>query len=338
MNMDMQLISKLDKWPSYHPARNVTDLLACEAPPFNECAVPKEFVNVVITETLSAHRHSTVYGAHFTNKDGVAWDIAGERVKVAVKIGSLYPIALETKVYCAMQPIQGRVIPRMFVFLRADNGTEEGLGCLIIERFGKAVNMPLDMLERSEKVIILSHLQNMHNMGFIHRDLDSRNVLYRDEEFRIIDLEDMTVNHHKDCKVFPSLLDFAVAPAYFQQEVNDYICGTLIRQARETLRFWDDDIACVRDFKIKKGPDIPTERLMASLFPMFMVYYYTKGPELKDMIEEYFRRIQKLVSEGYTYEKLEAVALDVMEQVRADARARCVISFSRITTPLLNNT
>lgn len=58
------------------------------------------------------------------------------------------------------------------------------------------------------------------------------------------------------------------------------------------------------------------------------------------MLVDYFQRIQKLVSQGYTFEKLEAEALDVMEQVRADAKERCVVSFFllRITVPLLSKT
>ncbi|KAE9402658.1 hypothetical protein BT96DRAFT_990893 [Gymnopus androsaceus JB14] len=140
-------------------------------------------------------------------------------------------------------------------------------------------------------------------MGFVNRDPDSRNVLYHDKEFRIIDLEDI-------------LLDFTAAPAYFQKDTNDDIYDTLICQARDTLEFWDNgtvfpdpssphansqnviDIVHVRDFKFKKDPYIPTERLMASLFPMFMVYYYTRGIELKNMVEDYFRRIQTLVKQG----------------------------------------
>lgn len=81
----------------------------------------------------------------------------------------------------------------------------------------------------------------MHDLGFVHDNLDGPNVLHRDKEFRIInlDLANMTVNHHHDCNVYPSLLDFNTSPSYFQPYMNEQLCDSLLLQAADTLHFWD---------------------------------------------------------------------------------------------------
>ena len=149
----MPITIKLANPPrEFHRAEAVTHLLAYKNAPFNERAFSTAFTNIVITETLSAHRRSTVYGGHLLDKKGRAWLEDGKQVDVVIKMGSIQAVTAEARRYYGMRHLQGSVLPRMYGLLKAAEGDKKRrMGLLVLERFGTSLGVPLDILERSEK-------------------------------------------------------------------------------------------------------------------------------------------------------------------------------------------
>lgn len=152
----MIIVLKLGSYLRKHRAESVTRLAKCATPPLDRHAWPAEF-NIVLTEIVRANSHSTVYGACFEDEQGIVWKEDNKRVHAVVKMGNLKDIAEEAFRYCCMQSLQGRVIPRMFGFLKAFDGTQDGMGCLLLEHWGQALKIPLYMLEKSEKQVFAMH-------------------------------------------------------------------------------------------------------------------------------------------------------------------------------------
>lgn len=148
----MNLISKLSKASPHHRAASITKTVKCTTPPLDQRTWPVEY-NIVLTEILSENSHSTVYGAHFESKSGGVWNENGTRVDAVLKMGNLKAMTREAFCYADMKELQGSVLPHMFGFLKAYDGTAEGMGCLVLERFGKALEIPLNMLEKGEKYV-----------------------------------------------------------------------------------------------------------------------------------------------------------------------------------------
>ena len=82
-------------------------------------------------------------------------------------------------------------------------------------------------------------MQSIHNAGYIHFDLEPRNVLRRNGEFRIIDLEDMYDQHHSACSHFPGLFDFNKSPLSCEPWIDDSLCTCLAMHIQERLNLWD---------------------------------------------------------------------------------------------------
>jgi hypothetical protein len=82
-------------------------------------------------------------------------------------------------------------------------------------------------------------MQCIHNAGYMHFDLEPRNVLRRNGEFRIIDLEDMDDQHRSGCTHFPGLFDFNSSPLSCEPWVHDSLCIYLVMQLQECLKLWD---------------------------------------------------------------------------------------------------
>jgi hypothetical protein len=135
----------------FHRAKAVTHLLAFKDAPFNERVFSKTFTNIVITETLSARRRSTVYGGHLCDKEGGAWLEDGKQADIVVKMGSMKAITTEARRYHEMRHLQGSVLPRMYGLLKAAEGDRKRrMGLLVLERFGTSLRVPLKILERPE--------------------------------------------------------------------------------------------------------------------------------------------------------------------------------------------
>ena len=82
----------------------------------------------------------------------------------------------------------------------------------------------------------------------------------------------------------------------------------------------------IHNFQFERSNDLPTERLMIALFPHFLSDYYRGGPELESMMEDYYKRIQRLVAQGCKFEELKTAAPALVEEIRRAARERCVFS------------
>lgn len=88
------------------------------------------------------------------------------------------------------------------------------------------------------RVIILNHLEAIHNLGVIHCDFEERNILQRGKEFRIVDFDRALDEHLCRAPVgvvhdFNDLGDDLSAPELQK------ICSILYVQGRN-MSFWDD--------------------------------------------------------------------------------------------------
>ncbi|KAF9068151.1 hypothetical protein BDP27DRAFT_839856 [Rhodocollybia butyracea] len=155
---------------------------------------PPHFDTVFFAEILNEGNDSTVYGGHLLDEHG------NNVHEIIIKLGKLEQMQREAENYVRLRSLQGRVIPYMLCYCVADRGNGNGhWGCLVIERFGAQLDVPIEYMEIPEQATLLNHFRDIHNEGLTHNDFESRNILQKDKEFRVIDLESLTVHVCTKC-------------------------------------------------------------------------------------------------------------------------------------------
>ncbi|KAF8916388.1 hypothetical protein CPB85DRAFT_282874 [Mucidula mucida] len=214
--------------------------------------VPEAFDIIVITECLHATKNSSVYTGYFTDRGGKRY----EEYDVAFKFGDEEQLCQEAEKYDKMFRLQGKAIPRLVGLAFADLTRGGFLACLMTEKFGSALDCKLISLARSEKAIILNHLQSVHDKRLIHADFKESNVLQRGSEFRLVDFDHMQETHK--CTGSGKAIDFTQQPNSFSMEDWRAICP-YVRVPALDMDFWDDGTVFFKGYFGKRRAYRPLE-------------------------------------------------------------------------------
>ncbi|KAF9018047.1 hypothetical protein BDZ89DRAFT_1140280 [Hymenopellis radicata] len=252
--------------------------------------VPKAFDSIVITECLHATENSSVYSGYFLDRQGKRY----EEYDVAFKFGDEEQLCREAEKYDKMFRLQGKAIPRLIGLAFAKRTRGGYFACLMTEKFGSSLDCDLISLARSDKAIILSHLQSVHDKGLIHADFKESNVLQRGSEFRLVDFDHMRETHK--CTASGKVINFSEQPDSFSMEDWDAICA-YVRVPALDMDFWDDGTVFVKGYSWKKE-GLPSARIMELLFPKVLRTKYDDTKELPDLLLRYFKHVQILLESG----------------------------------------
>ncbi|KAF8916435.1 hypothetical protein CPB85DRAFT_1432119 [Mucidula mucida] len=268
--------------------------------------VPQAFDIIVITECLHATKNSSVYSGYFVDREGKRY----EEYDVAFKFGDDEQLCQEANKYEKMFRLQGKAIPRLIGLAFADRARGGYMGCLMTEKFGSALDCDLISLARSDKAIILNHLQSIHDRGLIHADFKESNVLQRGSEYRLVDFDHMRETHR--CTATGKAVDFREQPDTLSIEAWDVICAS-VRGLGMAMDFWDDGTVFVNGYTWKKE-GLPSARIMELLFPDILKDKYDGTKELPEILQLYFKHIQTLLDSGtHSLERLR----DNIDQIAA---------------------
>ncbi|KAF8916369.1 hypothetical protein CPB85DRAFT_1432058 [Mucidula mucida] len=251
--------------------------------------VPATFDNVIITECLSATENSSVYSGYFLDRGGKRY----EDYDVAFKFGDEAQLCHEAEKYDKMSRLQGKAIPHLIGLAFAKLTRGGYFACLMTEKFGSSLDCKLISLMRSEKAIILNHLQSVHDKGLIH-DFKESNVLQRGTEFRLVDFDHMRETHK--CTGSRDVIDFAQQPESFTMEDWRAICP-YVRVPALDMDFWDDGTVSVKGYRWKKD-GLPSARIMKLLFPRALHAKYDDTKQLSELLQLYFKHVQTLLQSG----------------------------------------
>ncbi|KAF9019676.1 hypothetical protein BDZ89DRAFT_1072806 [Hymenopellis radicata] len=286
--------------------------------------VPKAFDTIVITECLHATENSSVYSGYFVDRQGKRY----EEYDVAFKFGDDGQLCLEAEKYDKMSKLQGKAIPRLIGLAFAKRTRGGYLGCLMTEKFGSSLDCKLISLARSEKAIILNHLQAIHDKRLIHADFKERNILQRGAEFRIVDFDHMRETHK--CTASGKAVDFTEQPESLSVEDWDVICA-YVRVPGLDMDFWDDGMFFVKGYIWKKD-GLPSGRIMKLLFPRALHAKYDDG--VSDLLLRYFKHVQILLETGrHDLEYLKAHINEIAAQVEKEWRRSTSKPLARSTRP-----
>ncbi|KAF9019670.1 hypothetical protein BDZ89DRAFT_309036 [Hymenopellis radicata] len=255
---------------------------------------------------------SSVYSGYIEDDEGERYEY-----DVAFKFGEVGRVRFEAEQYARMARLQGTAIPRLFGLAFAKTKRGGYYACLMTERFGSSLDCALISLARSEKAIILSHLQAVHDTGLLHANFRERNVLQRGEDFRLVDFDQMRESH--TCSVPDERPDFYDMPDVFTDEARQTICRYVRIHARN-MDFWDEGTVVVGGYLFQKE-GLPSGRIMDDVFPRIYFRRY-KGDDLNDLLCHYFKHVQTLLERGecdvqYLKARIDETAALVEPQWRA---------------------
>ncbi|THH23264.1 hypothetical protein EUX98_g7919 [Antrodiella citrinella] len=208
------------------PLRDGFQLYSCS---MSETLLESQTID--ISGVLYAGRKSTVYA-------GVC-NYGGKPLEIALKFAKIEQNRPEVEAYNKLFVLQGKTIPKLYGMLCSDEVGDNVINCLILERFGKPLDLPFCFLPREDLAQILDHVKAIHALGVRHDDFAERNVLVdSDGQYRITDL---TLLPHKDEKcgwtyVFKDHVD----PKYedINTEAESSHCEE-INSLASSMGFWD---------------------------------------------------------------------------------------------------
>ncbi|KAF9018038.1 hypothetical protein BDZ89DRAFT_362446 [Hymenopellis radicata] len=275
--------------------------------------VPKAFDTIVITECLHATENSSVYSGYFVDRQGKRY----EEYDVAFKFGDEEQLCREAEKYDKMFRLQGEAIPRLIGLAFAKRTRGGYFACLMTEKFGSSLDCKLISLARSEKAIILNHLQSLHDKGLIHADFKESNVLQRGSDFRLVGFDNMRETHK--CTASDEAVDFTEQPDSLSVEDWNVICA-YVRVPALDMNFWDHGKVSVKGY-IWKKEGLPPARIMKLLFPRPLHAKYDDINEVSDLLLCYFKHVQILLESGRRdLEYLEAHINETAAQVEKEWR------------------
>lgn len=183
----------------------------------------------------------------------------GQKIEVAVKFSASVDEALvEAANYGLLEALQGTMIPRLYgVLFGFEKSSDDQVACLVMERFGSKLRLQLHQLDAVSRCVtnssnvfgsltetfprrgkILNCLRDIHYAGLSHVDFAKRNVVTKDDEFRIIDLADMEP-HEGPCNWNMDFVENARRHFSFSEQSDCAImCPTLFGAANEAL-YWE---------------------------------------------------------------------------------------------------
>ena len=130
--------------------------------------LPPQEIRVV--RSLHDTYHTTVYLGRLKDK-----------TEVALKFTDVKDIEAEAGVYDAMVDIQGTVIPKLYGVLYGRSTSGKRVACLVLERFGDALSVAFEELEKREKCVLLqlSDVPCLAHYVFIglKSSINSRNLI-----------------------------------------------------------------------------------------------------------------------------------------------------------------
>ena len=142
--MSVRCTLKFDKAvsPSYHCAEMLEGYPKCplRSDPAYSFVLPPQEIRVV--RSLHDSFDTTVYLGR-----------CEDNTEVALKFTAIDDIQVEAGVYDAMVDIQGRVIPKLYGVLYGLTTTKERMACMVLERFGDALDVSFSLLEKREKYV-----------------------------------------------------------------------------------------------------------------------------------------------------------------------------------------
>ncbi|KAF8916368.1 hypothetical protein CPB85DRAFT_1432057 [Mucidula mucida] len=217
-----------------------------------------------------------------------------EEYDVAFKLADDEQSCHEAEKYDKLFRLQGKAIPRLLGLAFAKRIKGGYMGCLMTEKFGSSLDCKLISLARSEKAIILNHLQSLHNKGLIHADFKESNVLQRGTEFRLVDFDHMLETHK--CTANGQAVDFREQPDTLSIEDWDVICA-YVRVPALDMDFWDDGTVFIKGYTWKKD-GLPSARIMKLLFPSVLATKYKGAKDLPELLQLYFKHVRTLLDGG----------------------------------------
>ncbi|KAF8654890.1 hypothetical protein AX16_003319 [Volvariella volvacea WC 439] len=161
-------------------------------------------------------------------------------LKFALREDLIDDLIQEANAYAGpLKPLQGAVVPRCYGLFLGTYDDEEGveggqsIGCLALEYFGENIRVQFRGLPLDSRLRLLQAVSCIHGCGLLHGDFAERNVLERDDDFRIIDFEQ--VQSH----VCPGLSE-----RYNESKLDeipypeDILCPYLQELCFEDLQIW----------------------------------------------------------------------------------------------------
>ncbi|KAE9408704.1 hypothetical protein BT96DRAFT_913835 [Gymnopus androsaceus JB14] len=247
------------------------------------------FTTMLLTELIHDGNYSTVYGGSLLAAHGCKTD------DVVIKLGEMEHIWREAQLYKRLESLQGRVIPKMFGFWIVDRKPDDRnpWACLVLERFGTCLNAPFHYLEPPEMAILLNHCRDIHNEGYLHNAFHPRNVLQKDDEFRVIDLECLVCHDCFECEV-----DFTTISEDKRNVLHgrDHLCQSM-RACCHDVAFYASDTVWVAEYSLVRKPDLPSKKMMHALIPRCILGRFELGPVARGFLTQYYQRLYSKMKE-----------------------------------------
>ncbi|KII85396.1 hypothetical protein PLICRDRAFT_700930 [Plicaturopsis crispa FD-325 SS-3] len=143
-----------------------------------------------ILHTIHESTHSIVYRASIDGQQV----ILKRSVYHPRRHSSYIDLEAEADVYQAnLVRLQGTVIPHYYGFYQSSDDSEEKVCCLVLEDCGDPVpsfyGLPADV-----KLKIMQLVKTLHDEGYGLCDFAERNVVCRDDRYRLIDFDDIATH------------------------------------------------------------------------------------------------------------------------------------------------
>ncbi|KAF8212126.1 hypothetical protein K438DRAFT_1806008, partial [Mycena galopus ATCC 62051] len=211
------------QWPGWHvPEFSLT------------CLIPAATGSITLSVDPESHcsdysSDSPVFRASIEGDEAPVFAL-----KFAMREDLVSGLEEETRIYYALQTLQGTAIPRCFGIYTGTGEEGQKIACLVLEYWGECLELPFEPFPRIKvrvSIKVLERLGAIHQQGLLHGDFAERNVLLHEGDVRIIDFDGALSGHDCQCK-----MNFR--PGEKLPELEEFGCDQLW-EIGSYLKIWD---------------------------------------------------------------------------------------------------